>query len=217
MAAQSVTWRQVGVVEVVGGVIGHAELFHHAAGAQVFGNGEGDEAVELKGVEGLINDGARALSRQAAAPAIGGKTPADFDCRHERCVKVWDIEADKADEGSVFNQLCGVETEAVAVEMLLDAGDEIVGLLRQEQAGHELHDAWISVDGLKRDAVRFAPAAEVEPVCGEGYCHARRLAHAHFVPRPQRAHPFVVDDGFAVALNLNYGCRLIGGLQRQAG
>ena len=72
VAAQRVTFGQDRVVEIVGRVVGHAELFHHAAGAQVVWNREGDQAIELERVEGMIDDGARAFGGEAVAPTFGG-------------------------------------------------------------------------------------------------------------------------------------------------
>ena len=59
------------MVEIVGGVVRHAELFHHAARAQISGEGERDEARELERIEGVIDDGARAFCRETAAPMVG--------------------------------------------------------------------------------------------------------------------------------------------------
>jgi len=61
MAAERVAFREIGVVEVFGGVVGHPEFFHDAAGALVLGDGEGDEAGKIEGVEGVVEDGARAF------------------------------------------------------------------------------------------------------------------------------------------------------------
>ena len=176
MAAKSVTWWQGGVVEVVGWVVGHAELFHHAAGAQVAGNGESDEAVELELVEGVIDDGASAFGGKAAAPKISSETPADFYSGHEGRVVTGDVEADESDEGFGFNVFGGAEAEAVMVEVQLDAGDEVVGLLWKKRAGHELHDARVGVDGLEWDAVGVTPMAEDQARGGEDLVHTEKAS-----------------------------------------
>lgn len=71
VAAERVAFREAGVVEVVGGVVGHGELFHDAAGAEICRDGEGDEACEVEGVEGVMENGAGAFGCQAAAPVVG--------------------------------------------------------------------------------------------------------------------------------------------------
>ena len=43
------------------------------------------------------------------------------------------------------------------------------------------------------------------------------LADPHLVARPEGANGVVVDDGFAVALDFDHGCGLIGSFQRQTG
>ena len=71
VATEGVAFREIRVVEVFGGVVRHAELFHDAAGAEICRDGEGDEARELEGVEGVVEDGAGTFSGEALAPVAG--------------------------------------------------------------------------------------------------------------------------------------------------
>jgi len=69
--AEGVTFREIGVVEVFGGVVGHAEFFHDAAGAEICRDGEGDEVGEIEVLEGVVEDGAGAFGGEALAPVVG--------------------------------------------------------------------------------------------------------------------------------------------------
>ena len=71
VTAQCVAFWQVRVVEVCVRIVDHTQLFHDAAGALVLRDGEGDEAGELEGVEGVMEDGAGAFGGEAAAPVVG--------------------------------------------------------------------------------------------------------------------------------------------------
>jgi len=130
MAAQRMALGQAGVVEVGGGIVNHADLLHHPARALILGNGKRDKAGEAKGLKGEVNHGARAFGGQASAPAVESETPANFNRGHEWRVVAGDVEADKADEPLLGDEFGGVDAVAVTVEVLLDAGDEVVGLLR---------------------------------------------------------------------------------------
>jgi hypothetical protein len=63
-------------------------------------------------------------------------------------------------------RLGGEHSQAVSVEVLLYAVNQIVRLLRGEQPWHELHNPRIGVDSLKGDPVRVAPTAESESIGG---------------------------------------------------
>jgi len=79
---------QARMIEVVGWIVRHSELFHHVAGAQVFRNRERDQTVEAQLLKGVLDHRARAFCRQSATPAIECEPPADFYGGHERRVKI---------------------------------------------------------------------------------------------------------------------------------
>jgi len=111
------------VVEVVCGIVKHAQLFHDAAGALVRRDGEGDEVGEIEGTKRVMENGAGAFGGEAAAPVVGCETPGDFDGGHEGGFEGWGVEADVADEGSGFCELGGVGAVAVEFEVKIDAVD----------------------------------------------------------------------------------------------
>ena len=145
--------RQVGVVEVAGRVVDHAQLLHHAAGAEILRDGEGDDFGKLESEEGVVDDGAGTFCGQSPAPIIKRQPPADFDGGHKGGLEVGDVEADEADEGFGFDEFGGVEAEAVQGEVALDAGDSIVGFARCEKGWEELHYAGVGVELPEGDAV----------------------------------------------------------------
>ena len=154
------TEREPGMVEVIGGVVGHADFFHDAAGAEIGGNGEGDKFLERERTKSVAHNGASAFRGKSLAPEIGGKPPADFDARSEVRVERRDVKADEAEEGRVRGELRGVKAEAMFGEVRFDATEEFIAFAARERAGHEFHDARVGVDVRERLAVGFPPAAE---------------------------------------------------------
>ena len=68
-----------GVIEVFGGIAGHAELFHDATGAEIGRDGEGDNFVEREGGEGVMQESLCALCGVAAAPGGPAQPVAELD------------------------------------------------------------------------------------------------------------------------------------------
>ena len=61
-------FRQAWVIEIVARIVGHAEFFHHAAGAQVSRNREGNETVKTQLLKSVAGHGAGAFSGKSPAP-----------------------------------------------------------------------------------------------------------------------------------------------------
>jgi len=117
-----------GMVKIVLGIAGHAQLLHHANGAEVLGRGEGDEFRQCKCVKGVIEDGQGAFSGEAVAPVVRIEAPADFDRRRKVRLKGRNGEADVTEELAGSAEFGGPEAEAVLCEVSLDAEDRGVGL-----------------------------------------------------------------------------------------
>lgn len=177
MAAKGVSGRKARMVEVVGGIVGHAEFLHHALRSSVGEGGEGDKGIEVKDFEGVADDFAAAFGGETLTPGVRGEAPADFDARSEVGVEIGDGKADETDEGIVGAKFGGAEAEAVELEVGFDAVGELIALLAGEYAGHEFHDAGIGVEAGEGRAVGIAPMAENEPRCDE-WKHGHSLGYA---------------------------------------
>ena len=167
VAAERMPLRKRGMVEVVRGIVGHAELLHDPARAQVGGRGEGDELGQIESAKGMANDGLRAFIGKSPAPVRRGKAPADFDAGRESCLKARNGEADIADELALLAGFGGPEAEAVAGEVRFDAVDELAGLLLGERRREKFHDNGVGVEtGEWRTVVR-PPGAKEKTVGAE--------------------------------------------------
>ena len=149
-----------GMVEVFGGVGGHAELFHDAAGADVGRDGEGNDFTEHERGECVMHESLSAFCGVAVAPVLYSKAPADFDAGSEGGFKVWHGEAEVADEFASGTELGGEKTEAVALVVSFDAIHCGVGFGWCKKRGKEFHDARICVEAREGLAVYGAPGAE---------------------------------------------------------
>jgi hypothetical protein len=180
VAAKRVSGRKARMVEVVGGIVGHAEPLHQALRARVGEGGEGDKGIEVKDFEGVADDFATAFCGEALAPGVRGKAPADFDAGSEVCVEIGDGKTDVADEGIAGAEFGGAEAEAVELEVGLDAVRELIALLAGEYARHKFHDAGIGIEAGEGRAVGIAPMAENEPRCDERK-HRNSLGYARVI------------------------------------
>lgn len=129
VAAERMAFRQAWMVEIVIRVVGHAELFHHAAGAQVLRNCEGNDAVEAQFLKRVADHSARAFSRKSATPEIECEPPADFNCGHEGRVKIRNREADEPGERDFIWQFDAKGSESVALKMIFSASYQRVRLV----------------------------------------------------------------------------------------
>ena len=150
------------MVEVVGGIVGHAELLHDPAGLRVGDAGVGDELGEVEGVEAVAEGGGGGLGGVALAPEGAGDAPAEFDGGGEVGLIADVVEAYGADELAGAGGFCGPEADAVfglVGDLAVDPG---VG---QGGGGHgeeELLEAWVLGHGEKGGAVLVLPGAEGE-------------------------------------------------------
>jgi len=186
------------VLEIVRGVAGHVELFHHAPRAPVRRNRECDDFRQLQFVEPELQNGLRAFRGQAMSPGFRGQTPADLDARSERRLKGCVDHSDEADELGGVAQFCGEEGEAVLCLMGLNAINEGIGLLARKWRGEVFHYARIGVDAVEWLTVLVAPVAEAK---ARGFNHfvsaERSLAYPRFGSRDcPRRRPYWSEDRF---------------------
>ena len=77
--------RQTRVVEIVGGVVRHAQLFHHSPRPAVRRNREGNYLQKLQVVESEMENGLSAFRGKSLSPKLSAQTPTDLDARGEVC------------------------------------------------------------------------------------------------------------------------------------
>jgi hypothetical protein len=138
-----------GVVEVVGGVVGHAQFLHDVEGAEIGGDREGDDFLEVESGEGVVEDGAGAFRGQPLAPVFVGESPADFDCglgaKRDGQLEGGNVEAYVADEVAGMAKFSCPEAEVMKGKVSFDATDHEAGFYLGEGGGIVLHDAGVGV------------------------------------------------------------------------
>src|SRR5580658_4511780 len=133
--------RQTRVVEIVGGVVGHAQLFHHPPQPPIRWNRESDDFRKLHVVESEAENGLSAFGSQALSPKLGAQEPADLDARSEMRF-VGDVShSNEADELAGGAQFGGEERESVLRLMGFDACYEGIGFFARERSRVEFHYA----------------------------------------------------------------------------
>lgn len=71
--ANRVTCRQLGTIEVIGGIVDHVEFFHDAARTRVFRDRERDERGQLEEGESAEDDRLRSFRGQSLTPVWGAR------------------------------------------------------------------------------------------------------------------------------------------------
>src|SRR5579871_803855 len=87
VGTKRVTGRQPRMLEIVAGIVPHAEPYHHGARARVGRDGEGDYFGQGELLEGEAQALARSLGRQPKPPARPAQPPHDLDARGEMCLE----------------------------------------------------------------------------------------------------------------------------------
>jgi hypothetical protein len=87
-------------IEILGGVVGHAEPFHNAPRAPVRRHCEGNDLSEAEPSKPVIDRSTRGLSSIAPSPIGPRQAPSNLDRRRERQGKAQIAEADDADNGA---------------------------------------------------------------------------------------------------------------------
>ncbi len=164
MRRDRVADREQWVIEVIGGVVDHAELFHDVAGALVADGGHGDDLGKLESVEAVGERGLCALGGVAVAPVLIGEPPANLDTGREVGAEARGGEADEADKLRDAGHLDRPDTEAFLSKVRLDTVCDGIALGGREGAGKALHHARVGVEGGKGRTVARAPAAQEQAV-----------------------------------------------------
>ncbi len=83
MTAQWMAFRQVGVIEIICGIVGHSQFFHHTARAQIRRHGKRNNLIKSERAEALSKRRACPFAGKPTAPMVGSQTPANFHSRHK--------------------------------------------------------------------------------------------------------------------------------------
>src|SRR6516164_305782 len=99
MAAQRVIRRQVWVIEVVGRIVSHTELFHDPSRPPVAGNGKRNQIFQSQNSERVPRYFPRTFSCQPLAPIFGRKAPSNFDAWGENGPKARNSQPNTTNDG----------------------------------------------------------------------------------------------------------------------
>jgi hypothetical protein len=103
--------RQARVIEIVGGVARHAQLFHHSPRPAVRRNREGNYLRKLQVVESETENGLSAFRGQSLSRKLSAQTPIDLDAWGEVCFKGRVDYSDEAHELTGSAQFGGEERQ----------------------------------------------------------------------------------------------------------
>lgn len=156
---------EFGMVEIVCWVVMHSDSFHDGAGAEVGGDGEGDDLWKAEDVETVAKRGEGAFGGVPAAPVFMSDAPADFDCGSKVSLERYVVEADESDELGDFGNRNGPWSPFLPLEDFCEFLCEAIALGTVEELGEVLHDAGVGVEAGKGLKIGFSPRAEDEAGC----------------------------------------------------
>lgn len=128
-------FRQQRMIEVVVGIVRHAQLFHHSPGAGIFRHCEGNHLHQPEFPERKAQDLPRGLRGQSLPPKLARQPPANFNGGHERSIEARNRETDEAQKYPIVTELGREQTEAVLLEVNMDAVNQPIRLFLAEQGG----------------------------------------------------------------------------------
>ena len=161
---QGMAVRQTRVIEIIRGIVRHAQFFHHPPGGQIVRNRHGNEFPQPQRSEGVGNDGAGSFGCQALVPESLREAPADLHRRHEGSLEGGNPEPDIAGEPAACKGLHRVKTKPATFQIGHDAVHHVVALGPRESRREVTHDAGIAIHLKKRFAIALAPAAKDQPI-----------------------------------------------------
>ena len=112
---------KIRVIEVVGRVVSHADLLHHATRTNVRGDGEGNQGIERQRFERVANRRAGRFRGKASSPILRGQPPSDFYARREMSLEGRNREPRKSNERTLLAKFERVQAKFMFAEMTLDA------------------------------------------------------------------------------------------------
>ena len=107
------------MIEVVRGIVSHAELLHDASGPQIIRYGERDNFIQCRRFEAVAQRRPSAFRSQALSPILGRQPPADFNARREVRDETWHVQSDEADERPIAPDFRGEQAESVLAKVFL--------------------------------------------------------------------------------------------------
>src|SRR5271163_4202948 len=119
MRPQPVSHLQIRMLKVVGRIMGHAKLLHHATRSQIQRSRERNQTIQPKYFECVTHDLSCAFGRQPLSPMVKTEPPTNFNSGHERSIEARNRETDKPHKGAGPTQLRRVEPKATRHKVTL--------------------------------------------------------------------------------------------------
>jgi len=186
--------RQARMIEIVRGIVRHAELFHYPPGSHVAWHCECDNLVQCQAFEAVTQCRASAFGGQPLAPVGRPQSPGDFDAGRKVRQETRHVQPDEADESAVAAEFRGEQAESAFAKVPLNAIHALIAFSAGETRREEFHHCRIGVHACERLPVRWTPLPQDEPLGFEAgyqiiscYPFAARLSRRRRSDRRNRA------------------------------
>ncbi len=173
VTAKRMPIRHQWMVEVVGRVVDHPDLLHHASRANIAWRRGRHDFSQPQRIESKSQRRSGAFSGIAPTPVVRGKTPTDLDAGREVRLEVRNGESNEPNERHHAGNFNGPEAEAVPVECFLELTRQRIALFSRQRRQEVLHDARIGVQRGEWRPVRRKPGAQSQPIGQDFRSHSR--------------------------------------------
>ena len=148
------------MIEIIAGIVSHAQLFHYAPRTKIRRNSEANDLCEPHHFKPMASNRSRSFGRKTHAPMGGVETPPDFYAWSKDGGKARHREPRVPDKFAAPAKFRCPQAEAVFHKVRFDAVDQGIALRPRQQGGKELHHRGIAIHPGERFAIGGAPAPE---------------------------------------------------------
>ena len=159
VSAQGMARWQARMIEIPGGIAGHAQSHHDALRGLVCRHRESDDLAKTNSAETVLDRRLRRLGGISFAPISGREAPCRLDCRRKRHGKANMREADHADERRLARKLDNELPKSVLAPMRAQAGESSPGQAAAGSASPRDRPTSPRTQPHRRRAIRATAAA----------------------------------------------------------
>src|SRR5688572_5021283 len=157
------TGGQIRMIEIISGLVKHADSFHDPSRSTVVRDGKGHNLVKPQDVEPECQRRTGTFGSEAAPPELRGKTPSDFRTRRKRCFESGTGKADEASERRNIWNFDGPETPAVLTELVLNPFGQSVAFFSGERRRKIFHHPCVRIQAGECIAIARNPRSQSKP------------------------------------------------------
>ena len=151
---------QCRMIEIVAGVVNHANFLHNPTRTEVSGCGERYDLIEPRISEPVGQHLPRTFGGVSVTPVLGCQPPADLHTWRKMCLERGNRKSDESGEWHDLRNLHGPEPKAMLLKMGLDPCSADIAFFTRQKGWKMLHYARIGIERGERRPIIGARASQ---------------------------------------------------------